>query len=67
MNVNISPMRFKMVFPKQSQPVQRLQPQVQRLQPQVQPKRVRFNQIPATLSMKGLFVKTGSCKACSRK
>ena len=59
MKFKSSPMRFKMVFPTPLQQVQ-----------QVQPKKVRFqqvNQAPPHLSMKGLFVKTASCKACSRK
>ena len=71
-------MRFKMVFPtplQQVQQVKQVQPkqvqpkQVKQVQ-QVQPKKVRFqqvNQAPPHLSMKGLFVKTASCKACSRK
>jgi hypothetical protein len=64
-------MRFKMVFPKGQQVQVPQVPQVKVPQvpqvPQVQPKQVRFKQLPANLSMKGLFVKTASCKACSRK
>ena len=72
-------MRFKMVFPKGQQVQVPQVPQVPQVKvpqvpqvkvpqvPQVQPKQVRFKQLPANLSMKGLFVKTASCKACSRK
>lgn len=67
----VSPM---VLVQPQTRQVRFAQPQTRQVRPvQPQTSQVRsvqtssFSSVADRLSMKGLFVKTGSCKACSRK